>query len=125
MKRISLTWTIEAVPRRTLSGRGTSAVLGRVIGGIIGLDAGILELARILGLHAAGVLRFFPFLAPAARPTTFQSREESVGALRHRYRAVVPIMPMVDDARLTRSITPPRRRAIRDLAISELRGAFR
>lgn len=111
------------MPRRTLSGRGTSAMLGRVIGGIIGLDARILELARIL--HAAGILRFFPFLAPAARPTTFQSREESVGALCHRYRAVVPMMPMVDDARLTRSITPPRWRAIRNLAISELRGAFR
>lgn len=111
------------MPGRALSGRGTSAMLGRVIGGIIGLDARILELARIL--HAAGILRLFPLLAPAASPTTLQGREENVGALCHRCRTV-PMMPMmVDDAGSTRSIIPPRWRAIRDLVVPELRGAFR
>lgn len=118
------TWMIEAVPGRALRGRGTPAVLGGVIGGIIGLDAGTLELARVLRLHAAGILGLFPLLAPAPRPATLQGREEGVSALRDRHRAV-PMVPMMDDTGLARSITSPRRRAVRDLAIPELRGAFR
>lgn len=98
-------------------------MLGRVIGGIIGLDARILELARIL--HAAGILWLFPLLAPTASPTTLQGSEENVGSLCHRCRTM-PMMPMmVDDAGFTRSIIPPRWRAIRDLVVPELRGAFR
>jgi len=48
LKEQSFTWAIEAVPSRALSGRGTSAVLGRVIGGIVRLDTEILKLARVL-----------------------------------------------------------------------------
>lgn len=114
------------MPSRTLSGRGTSAVLGRVIGGIVGLDTKILELGPVLQLHATGILGFLPLLTPAARPATLQSREEGMGALGHRHRAVMPMMPMMmDDAGLARSIISPRRRAVRDLAVPELRGAFR
>lgn len=114
---------IEAVPGRALRGRGTSAVLGGVIGGVVGLDAGIL--ARVLRQHAAGILGLFPLLAPAPRPATLQGREEGVSALRDRHRAV-PMMPMMmDNAGLARFITSPRRRAVRNLAIPELRGAFR
>jgi len=59
-------------------------------------------------LHATGILGLLPLLAPAARPTTLQSREESVSALGHRRRAVMSMMPMMmDDAGLARSITSP------------------
>lgn len=120
--RPSLTWMIEAVPGRALSGRGTFAVLGRVIGGIIGLDARILQGARVL----VGVLGFFSLLASAARPATLQSREKRVCALRHGRRAVMMmtgLMPMM--ARLAGSIAPPRGRAVHDLVVAQLRGAFR
>lgn len=126
IREISLTWAIEAVPGRALSGRRTSAVFGGIIGGIIGLSTGILELARVLRLHATSILELFPLLAPAARPAALQSREESMGALSHRHRAVMPMMPMMmDDVGLARYITPPRRRAVRNLVVPELRGAFR
>lgn len=125
VKGRSLTWAIEAVPSRALSGRGTSAVLGGVIGGIIGFDTEILVLAPVLRLHATGILGFLPFLTSAARPATLQSREKGLGALGHR-RTVMPMMPMMmDDAGLARSTISPRRRAVRDLAVPELRGAFR
>jgi len=68
IREISLTWAIEAVPGRALSGRRTSAVFGGIVGGIIGLSTGILELARVLRLHATSILKLFPLLAPAARP---------------------------------------------------------
>lgn len=121
----SLTRMIEAMPRRALGGRGASAVLGGVIGGIVGLDTGILELGRVLRLHAAGILGFLPFLAPAARPATLESREEGVCALRHRRSVITMPMMMHDAAGLARSTTAPRWRTVGDLAVAELRGAFR
>lgn len=113
------------MPGRALSGGGASAVLGGVIGGIVGLDAGILELARVLRQHAAGILGFLALFTPASRPATLKSREEGVGALRHR-RSVITMPMMVHDAAgLARSTTAPRWRTIGDLAVAELRGAFR
>lgn len=120
---------IQAVSGRALRGRRASAVLGRVIGGVVGLDAGALELASFLRLHGAGVLGLFALLAPAARPAALQGGEERVGALRHR-RAVIPMMPMmmmtmVDHAGLARIVAPPRRRAVGGPAAPQLRRALR
>lgn len=101
-------------------------MLGRVVGGIVGLDAGILELdRRVLRLHAAGILGFLALLAPAARPATLEGREEGVGALRHRRSVIAMPMVMHDAAGLARSTAPPRWRTVGDLAVAELRGAFR
>lgn len=135
------------MPGRALGGRGASAVLGGVVGGVVGIGAGgALELARILRLQqAAGILGLLPLLAPAARPAALQSREERVGALRHR-RGMMPMMAMMlSDAARTGAVrtaaaaaaaadaaaaaAAPRRRAavvvVRDLAVAELRGALR
>jgi len=68
-------------------------MLGRIIGGVVGLDAGTtFELASFL--HATGIPRLLPLFTSAARPAALQGREERVGALRHR-RAVMPMMPMM------------------------------
>lgn len=82
---------IETVPGWTLGGRRAYAVLGRVIGGVVGLDP--------LRQPAPTILRLFPFLAPVPAPPTFQGREEDVRALRHR--GGVPMMAMMmDDTRV-------------------------
>lgn len=106
-------------------------MLGRVIGGVIGLDAGILELAGVLRLRqtAAAILGLLALLASAAHPPALERGEERVGALRHRGAAMMPIT--VSDAGragLALTAAASRRRAadvVAGLAVAELRGALR
>lgn len=81
---------IETVPGWTLRCRRAFAVLGRVIGRVIGLDP---------AMWYPAIFRLFPFLAPVAAPPAFQGREEDVRTLRHR-SGVSMVAMVVDDTRL-------------------------